>query len=205
MAYLGGKTRWCLPARRDLVRIVSHWFAHLVSIFVYGTGGRKWYATYWIVGFAYKRVKRRYYTFRMVLELANSVTFLRFAEVCSFLSYMIFRKPRFPLSHQQFTDVHVCEHFTISIWLFLHITCIKVCAQIPRTVLEFKYGIDLSKPKLDYVVNCESETEDQPPTPHELLAAHACEQKSFLILRYPWNDLSCSTGLHLAVQLYIYI
>ncbi|THD26063.1 Large subunit GTPase 1 [Fasciola hepatica] len=48
-----------------------------------------------------------------------------------------------------------------------------VCARIPRMVLEFKYGIDLSKPKLDCTVNHESETEDQPPTPHELLAAHA--------------------------------
>ncbi|KAF6780059.1 hypothetical protein AHF37_00389 [Paragonimus kellicotti] len=46
-----------------------------------------------------------------------------------------------------------------------------ICNQIPRSVLEFKYGIDLSNP------NGPDESvpdPNVPPTPYQLLAAHAC-------------------------------
>ncbi|GAA47721.1 large subunit GTPase 1 [Clonorchis sinensis] len=73
-----------------------------------------------------------------------------------------------------------------------------ICEQIPRSVLEFKYGINLQKPKLD--VQVDSSQPEPPPTPHELLAAHAFSHSFMTAKGNPHYDRSARLILKDYVQ-----
>ncbi|KAF7233114.1 hypothetical protein EG68_07101, partial [Paragonimus skrjabini miyazakii] len=72
-----------------------------------------------------------------------------------------------------------------------------ICNQIPRSVLEFKYGIDLSNPNEPD----ESVTDPNvPPTPYQLLAAHAFSHSFMTAKGNPHYDRSARLILKDYVQ-----
>lgn len=73
-----------------------------------------------------------------------------------------------------------------------------VCERIPQSVLELKYGIKLSKPILD--TRPQGGAEDSPPTPHELLAAHAISHSFMTAKGNPHYDRSARIILKDYVQ-----
>ncbi|CAI2737162.1 unnamed protein product [Dicrocoelium dendriticum] len=73
-----------------------------------------------------------------------------------------------------------------------------VCERIPQSMLELKYGIKLSKPILD--IQLQGIAEDSPPTPHDLLAAHAFSHSFMTAKGNPHYDRSARIILKDYVQ-----